>query len=118
MRLALAQMNSVVGDLEGNRDRILARLDEAKEAGADLAVFPELAVTGYPPEDLLLRPGFVRAAERSLHEIARSATGIVAIVGTPHFDRDLYNAAAICADGEVRALVRKRFLPNYGVFDA
>jgi NAD+ synthase (glutamine-hydrolysing) len=117
MRIALAQINPVVGDLAGNRDLILARLEEARAAGADLALFPELAVTGYPPEDLLLRPGFVRAAESTLEEIARAARGIVAIVGTPTFDRDLYNAAAVCAGGEVKALVKKRFLPNYGVFD-
>jgi NAD+ synthase (glutamine-hydrolysing) len=117
MRLALAQINSVVGDLDGNRALILHHLAAAKDAGADIALFPELAVTGYPPEDLLLRPGFVRAAERSLEEIARTARGIVAVVGTPHFDRDLYNAAAVCAGGEVKAFVRKRFLPNYGVFD-
>jgi NAD+ synthase (glutamine-hydrolysing) len=117
MRIALAQINPIVGDLAGNRALILARLAAAKAAGADLALFPELAVTGYPPEDLLLRPGFVRAAEESLEQIARDAHGIVAVVGTPHFDRDLFNAAAVCADGEVKALVRKRFLPNYGVFD-
>ncbi|HEY1367076.1 MAG TPA: NAD+ synthase [Gaiellaceae bacterium] len=117
MRLALAQIDTTVGDLEGNRSLIVSRLEEAKQAGADLVIFPELAVTGYPPEDLLLRPGFVRAAEQSLDEIARSARGIVALVGTPHFDRDLFNACAVCAGGEVRAIYRKRFLPNYGVFD-
>jgi NAD+ synthase (glutamine-hydrolysing) len=117
MRLALAQTNSVVGDLEGNRDRVLARLEEAKGQGADVVLFPELVVTGYPPEDLLLRPGFVRAAERALHEIARAARGIVALVGAPLFDRDLHNACAVCAGGEVKAVYRKRFLPNYGVFD-
>src|SRR2546430_12228844 len=110
MRLALAQIDTVVGDLDGNRERILRRLAEAKEAGADIVLFPELAVTGYPPEDLLLRPGFVRAAERSLGEIAHAARGIVVLVGAPHFDRDLYNACAICAAGEVKALYRKRFL--------
>ena len=78
MRLALAQINPTVGDLDGNRALILDRLEQAREAGADLVVFPELAVTGYPPEDLLLRPGFVRAAERSLEQIARAARGIVA----------------------------------------
>jgi NAD+ synthase (glutamine-hydrolysing) len=117
MRLALAQINTTVGDLDGNRKRILARLEEAKEEQADLVLFPELAVTGYPPEDLLLRPGFLRAAERSLHEIARATRGITALVGVPHFDRDLRNACAICAAGEVKAIYRKRFLPNYGVFD-
>jgi NAD+ synthase (glutamine-hydrolysing) len=117
MRLALVQTNPTVGDLDGNRALILERLEEAKTAGADLVVFPELAVTGYPPEDLLLRPGFVRAAEQSLAEIATTARGVVALVGTPYLERDLYNACAVCADGEVKAFVRKRFLPNYGVFD-
>ncbi|HYZ78813.1 MAG TPA: NAD+ synthase [Gaiellaceae bacterium] len=117
MRLALAQINSTVGDLDGNRDRILARLAEAKERGADLVLFPELAVTGYPPEDLLLRPGFIRAAERALEEIARATRNIVALVGVPILERDLYNACAVCAAGEVKARYRKRFLPNYGVFD-
>ncbi|HXR12325.1 MAG TPA: NAD+ synthase [Gaiellaceae bacterium] len=117
MRLALAQIDPTVGDLDGNRALVLDRLEQARDAGADIAVFPELAVTGYPPEDLLLRPGFVRAAERSLDEIARAARGIVLLVGTPHLDRDLYNACAVCSGGEVKALVKKRFLPNYGVFD-
>jgi NAD+ synthase (glutamine-hydrolysing) len=117
MRLALAQLNTVVGDLEGNRERILAGLAEAREARADLVVFPELATTGYPPEDLLLRPGFVRAARESLDAIAVECEGLVALVGTPWFDRDLANACAVCADGGVRAVYRKHFLPNYGVFD-
>ncbi len=117
MRLALAQINTTVGDLDGNRDLILPRLKEAQSAGADLVLFPELAVTGYPPEDLLLRPGFVRAARRSLDTIASAASGITALVGFPHFEGDLYNACAICSEGEVRAIYRKRFLPNYGVFD-
>jgi NAD+ synthase (glutamine-hydrolysing) len=117
MRLALAQLNSVVGDLDGNRARIVAGLEEARDAGADLVLFPELAVTGYPPEDLLLRPGFVRAAADSLHAIAAETRGIVALVGAPHYDRDLSNACFALAEGEVRAVYRKRFLPNYGVFD-
>src|SRR3989442_5509772 len=109
LRLALAQINPIVGDLAGNRSLSPGRLEEAKGAGADLVLFPELAVTGYPPEDLLLRPGFVRAAERSLEEIARAARGTVAVVGTPYFDRDLYNAAAVCAGGEVKAFGKKGF---------
>jgi NAD+ synthase (glutamine-hydrolysing) len=117
VRVALAQIDTTVGDLDGNRARILARLDEAREAGADLALFPELAVTGYPPEDLLLRPGFLRAVGRSLVEIAGACHGIAALVGVPHLDRDLFNACAVCADGRVVAIVHKRFLPNYGVFD-
>jgi NAD+ synthase (glutamine-hydrolysing) len=117
VRLALAQLDTVVGDLTGNRDRILAALDEARAAGADLVLFPELAVTGYPPEDLLLRPAFVREARRTLEEVARETAGLVALVGTPWLDVDLWNACAVCADGEVRAVYRKHFLPNYGVFD-
>ncbi len=117
MRLALAQINTTVGDLDGNRERILQAIAEARDAEADLVLLPELAVTSYPPEDLLLRPGFIRAAEESLQPIARETHGLVALVGFPHFDRDLYNACAVCADGEVKAMYRKRFLPNYGVFD-
>src|SRR5215213_7627063 len=117
MRLALAQINPIVGDLEGNRRLILERLSEAKAHAADLVLFPELAVTGYPPEDLLLRPGFVRAAEASVEEIARESRGTTVLVGGPHFDRDLYNACYVLAGGEVKAVYRKRFLPNYGVFD-
>ena len=110
-------MNTVVGDLEGNRDRIVERLHEAREAGAELVLFPELAVTGYPPEDLLLRPGFLRAAQEALQAIAAETEGIAALVGAPHLDRDLFNACAVCVDGEVKAMYHKQFLPNYGVFD-
>jgi len=117
LRIALAQIDSVVGDLDGNVQRVLARIEEAKSDSVDVVLSPELIVTGYPPEDRLLRPGFIRAAEAKLEEIARACRGIVAFVGTPHFDRDLYNACAVCAGGEVKAVSRKRFLPNYGVFD-
>ena len=117
MRLALAQINPVVGDLEGNRELILERLSEARSNSADLVVFPELAVTGYPPEDLLLRPGFIRAAEESVEQIALETRGTTVLVGAPHFDRDLYNACYVLSGGEVKAIYRKRFLPNYGVFD-
>jgi NAD+ synthase (glutamine-hydrolysing) len=117
MRLALAQINTVVGDLDGNVARIVGRLREARNAGADLVLFPELAVTGYPPEDLLFRPGFLREARRAAEQIATEATGIAALVGVPWLDRDLANGCAICADGELKAIYPKRFLPNYGVFD-
>ncbi|HEV2713323.1 MAG TPA: NAD+ synthase [Gaiellaceae bacterium] len=117
MRLALAQINTVVGDLDGNRERIVRRLHEAREAQADLVLFPELAVTGYPPEDLLFRPEFLRQARRSLDRIADEASEIAALVGFPWLERDLYNACAVCAGGEVKAIYPKRFLPNYGVFD-
>src|SRR6187401_1813712 len=98
MRLALAQLDVVVGDIPGNRALIVDAIREAHTAGADLVVFPELAVTGYPPEDLLLRPGFLKAARESLDEIARATQDIVALVGFPHLDRDLYNACAVCSD--------------------
>ncbi len=117
MRLALAQIDAVVGDLDGNRERIVSQLAAARGQGADLVVFPELAVTGYPPEDLLLRPGFVAAARASLDEIARECTGITALVGVPLFERDLHNCCAVLADGAVQGVYRKRYLPNYGVFD-
>src|SRR4051812_41039284 len=117
MRLALAQINTVVGDLDGNAQRILQRLAEAKDHQVDLVVFPELAVTGYPPEDLLLRPSFIRAAQAKAEALAREARGVVALIGVPWLDRDLYNACAVCAAGEIKTIYRKRFLPNYGVFD-
>jgi NAD+ synthase (glutamine-hydrolysing) len=117
MRLALAQINPVVGDLEGNTELIVDRLEAARGQAADLVLFPELAVTGYPPEDLLLRPGFVRAAESRVETIAREARGTTVFLGAPHFDRDLYNACYVLSGGEIKAVYRKRFLPNYGVFD-
>src|SRR5687768_583620 len=117
MRIALAQLNVVVGDLDGNVERIAAAIAEAKRSSADLVVLPELAVTGYPPEDLLLRPGFVRAAREAVDEIARACIDTVALVGAPAFERDLANAAFVCTDGAVAGVYRKHFLPNYGVFD-
>jgi NAD+ synthase (glutamine-hydrolysing) len=118
MRIALAQINTVVGDIDGNRAKILAWLARARDAGADLVLFPELATTGYPAEDLLLRPAFLRAADESLSAIAAETSGIVALIGTPqHADGRLYNACAVCAQGEVKAMYRKHHLPNYGVFD-
>src|SRR4030081_980572 len=117
MRIALAQINPIVGDLAGNRAMILERLEEAKGSSADLVLFPELVVTGYPPEDLLLRPGFVRAARRAVDGIAKATNGLTALVGAPHLDTDLFNACFVLAHGEVRCIYRKRYLPNYGVFD-
>ena len=117
MRLALAQINSVVGDIDGNAARIADWLERARDDRADVVLFPELAVTGYPAEDLLLRPGFVRAAKAAVEEIARRVDGITALVGAPHLDADLYNGCFVLADGEVRGVYRKRYLPNYGVFD-
>lgn len=119
LRVALCQLDPVVGDLAGNTDAILDALARAEEAGADLAVFGELAVTGYPPEDLLLKPGFVADNVAHLAKIATATAdgGCAAIVGFVAEDLDLYNAAAVCAAGEVRGVYRKQQLPNYGVFD-
>ena len=117
MRIVLAQLNVVVGDLDGNVARIVTAVEEAQRAEADLVVLPELAVTGYPPEDLLLRPGFVRAAREAVDEVARACTGVVALVGGPSFERDLANAAFVCAEGRGPGISRKHFLPPYGVFD-
>ena len=117
MRLALAQINTTVGDLDGNRARILARLEEAKAAGADLVLFPSSPSPATRPRTCSCGPG---SSARPRSRSARSRaprTGSRALVGYPHFDRDLYNACAVCAGGEVKAIYRKRFLPNYGVFD-
>jgi NAD+ synthase (glutamine-hydrolysing) len=117
IRLALAQINATVGELEGNRDKILAYLVEARRRDADLVVFPEMAITGYPPEDLLLKPDFIEAANTMLQEIAAESRGLIAIVGTVEAERDLYNAAAVLHNGHIAAYYRKQCLPNYGVFD-
>jgi NAD+ synthase (glutamine-hydrolysing) len=117
IRLALCQLNTVVGDLDGNVERILAAYDEAESAGCDLAVFPELAITGYPPEDLVLRPRFVAANREALDRVAARTGRCAAVVGFVDVGRDLHNAAAMCADGKVLGTYRKRLLPNYAVFD-
>jgi NAD+ synthase (glutamine-hydrolysing) len=117
LRVALCQINTTVGDLEGNVERILAALADAEAQGCDLAVLPELAITGYPPEDLLLKPGFVADNREALDRVAAASGNCAAVLGFVEADRDLYNAAAVCAYGEVRAVYRKRLLPNYAVFD-
>ncbi|NUR76885.1 MAG: NAD+ synthase [Thermoleophilia bacterium] len=117
MRLALAQINSVVGDVDGNAAKVVEWLERARGENADLVLFPELVLTGYPPEDLLLRPGFVRAARRALESVAKAAHGVTALVGAPHLDTDLFNGCFVLAHGEIRCVYRKRYLPNYGVFD-
>ena len=117
VRVALCQVNPVVGDLEGNLELLLAGLAEAEAAGCDLAVFPELAITGYPPEDLLLKRGFVDGNVEILERFAARTGSCAAVVGYVESGRDLYNAAAVCANGEVVGTYRKRHLPNYAVFD-
>ena len=118
LRVALAQINTTVGDLDGNRARILDAARRAAKAGADLVAFPELAITGYPPEDQLLRSSFIEEARLSLERLAEEARGLPAlIVGCVRFDRQLYNSAAVIYGGEVVATYDKIHLPNYGVFD-
>lgn len=117
IRLGLAQVNMTVGDLGGNSNKIAAYLDEARRLGVDIVVFPEMAITGYPPEDLLLKPDFIEAAMQSLQEIAPASYGLTAIVGCIYAKEDLYNSAAILHDGKLHAVVFKQYLPNYGVFD-
>ena len=117
LRVALCQCNLPVGDLDGNLDRIRGLIGRAVEQGADLTLFPELSLTGYPPEDLLLNPRFAEAAAGAVGELARSLTDTVAVVGLPALGEDLHNAAAVLAAGAIVATYRKHFLPNYAVFD-
>jgi NAD+ synthase (glutamine-hydrolysing) len=119
LRIGLAQMNTTVGDVEGNQARILDVLAEGDTAGAQVVATPELALTGYPPEDLLLKPSFVAHNRAALDDIARRTEDVALIVGFTDADKAgrLYNAAAVCHRGKVAAVIRKQLLPNYGVFD-
>jgi NAD+ synthase (glutamine-hydrolysing) len=117
LRVALCQLNATVGDLDQNTAAVLAALEEAETAGADLAVFPELMLTGYPPEDLLLKPRFVADNMAALEKVASRTGRCAAAIGFVDADRDLFNAAAVCAHGQVQGVYRKRLLPNYAVFD-
>jgi NAD+ synthase (glutamine-hydrolysing) len=117
LRVALCQLNAVVGDFSGNSERIIAALGAAEDAGADLAVFPELVIPGYPPEDLLLKPGFVADNLAALTKVAAATQGCAAVIGFVDQGLDLYNAAAVCAFGQVHGIYHKQVLPNYGVFD-
>lgn len=118
VRLGLAQINTTVGDLAGNRRKILEYLERARAESADIVAFPELALTGYPPEDLLFRKEFLRATRDALQEIIPQVRDLVAIIGFAEQDRDrVYNAAAVICDGQLVGIYRKHCLPNYGVFD-
>jgi NAD+ synthase (glutamine-hydrolysing) len=117
LRVVAAQLDLTVGDLDGNVARILETYEQAEGLGADLVAFPELAITGYPPEDLLLRPAFVAQAAEALGKVAARTGRTAAVVGFPQSDRDLFNAAAVCAHGEILGVYRKHLLPNYAVFD-
>lgn len=117
IRVALCQRNMVVGDIEGNVARIRESLSAVRDAGADLVLFPELTVTGYPPEDLLLKPHFAEEAEAALRDLASDVEDVVAVIGFPELHDDLFNTAAVITGGEIAATYRKRYLPNYGPFD-
>lgn len=117
LRIAMAQINVSVGDLDGNMALIRATLERAEAQRPDIVVFPELALCGYPPEDLLLKPAFLRDVREALDAIVESVGEAVVIVGFPHQDADVYNAAAVIRNGELRHVYHKRYLPNYGVFD-
>jgi len=117
IRIALAQINTVVGDLGGNAEKITDFIEKAKSEGAQLIAFPELSLCGYPPEDLLLKPKFIEDTQRMLHSLAPASKGIITIVGFAHMSDDLYNAAAVMYNGEFITNYHKMFLPNYGVFD-
>lgn len=116
-RIALAQINPTVGDFDGNADRIIAAIRRAREAGADIVAVPELSLTGYPPEDLLLKPQFIDANRKALARVVAESRGIIAIVGFVDRTTDIHNAAAVICDGELRAVYHKNYLPNYSVFD-
>ena len=120
LRVALAQVNVTVGDLEANTEKIRAAMQHAHAAGAHIVCLPELALTGYPPEDLLLKPGFVAANLRKLDELidaSRDLPGLTAVTGFVDRDHDIYNAAAIIHEGNLAGTYHKHYLPNYGVFD-
>jgi NAD+ synthase (glutamine-hydrolysing) len=117
VRVALAQVNPTVGDLAGNGRLVIEWIERARKAEADIVCFPELVITGYPPEDLVLKPSFVRDNLAQLDAVASATRGIAAVVGFVDRDGDLFNAAAFLHDGEIKAVYRKVFLPNYGVFD-
>jgi NAD+ synthase (glutamine-hydrolysing) len=117
VRIALAQMNPTVGDLPGNAKRVIEFIEQARAMGTDIVAFPELVLTGYPPEDLLLRPDFIDQNQAALDEVTRATKGITAIIGFAQRAEDVYNAAAIAHDGEIAGIVQKSHLPNYSVFD-
>jgi len=117
VRIALAQVNPTVGDLAGNTKLVVEWIERARKADADIVCFPELVITGYPPEDLVLKPSFVRDNLAQLDLVARASRGIAVVVGFVDRDGDLFNAAAFIHDGEIKAVYHKVFLPNYGVFD-
>jgi len=117
LRLGLAQINTTVGDFNGNAKKILEAIDKAKTLGIDLLTFPELAICGYPPEDLLFKPKFIDENRKSLDQVVSYVSGLTVIIGFVDAKEDLYNAAAIIHEGKLTHVYHKIYLPNYGVFD-
>jgi len=117
LRIALAQINPVVGDLPGNAKKIVSSIKKARRKKADIIAFPELAVTGYPPEDLLLKPHFIQDNRDALLSVAAATEGITAIVGFVDMNKGIYNSAALISHKKIIDVYHKRYLPNYGVFD-
>jgi NAD+ synthase (glutamine-hydrolysing) len=117
LRIGLAQINATVGDVAGNAERVARCIEAARPRGVDVLAFPEMCVTGYPPEDLLLKPSFIDSAIQATRDLAPLTAGMTVVVGTVDRDFDLYDAAAVLHDGQWAGTYRKRFLPNYGVFD-
>ena len=117
LRLAMAQINTTVGDLEGNTAKVLEHIRKAKAQQADIVVFPEMAIPGYPPEDLLFKPSFIRSNIEKMHEVVANSQGITVVVGFVDSQGDIYNAAAVAHDGQLVGVYHKMYLPNYGIFD-
>jgi len=117
LRLALCQINPVVGDIEYNTAKIIEFINKAKEEEADIVIFPELAITGYPPEDLIFKTSFIEKNIKAIKEIAKYSKDLITIVGFIDKDIDIYNAAAVLFNGNIEGVYHKQFLPNYGVFD-
>ena len=117
IRVGIAQINSTVGDLSGNTKKIIQSIDQAKSLGVGLLTFPELAITGYPPEDLLFKPQFIKQNKESLNKIIERSSDIAVVVGFVDSDGDIYNAAAMLYDKKLVGVYHKFYLPNYGVFD-
>ena len=117
VRVALAQVNPTVGAVEANARMVIDWMDRARAAGADVVAFPELVLTGYPPEDLVFKSTFIEANLRALGDVARASRGLTAVVGFVDKRDDIFNAAAVLHDGTHAGTYHKQYLPNYGVFD-
>ncbi|HOX10005.1 MAG TPA: nitrilase-related carbon-nitrogen hydrolase, partial [Candidatus Omnitrophota bacterium] len=118
IRFAMAQINPTVGDLQGNKEKIIKYISDARSLGCDIVILPELALTGYPPEDLLLKSQFIDDAAKALNDIVHKTDNIIAVVGCLDRGKDgIYNSAALIRDKELIHIYHKIMLPNYGVFE-